>query len=344
MATAGGELPGSARLAPPARPPATPVVGLRPLGVGEMLDAAIKVYRSRPRPMIVAATLVTAPAILLQTLISLSAGNPNEITRTDDATGFVTLDGGAFATYLGGLVASTLVIVVANNLALAGTMRMSLSAYLGDETDWRSSIRFARRRFWPLTGVLALTTLGLLAGALLCIVPSFWLQGIWAVAVPALLVEELGPVQALGRSRRLVAGRFWPVLGTVLLGGLLASFLQGVLVAPVLVLQFAGTSFVLTTLLNGLVQVVSVALTTPFVAALTAVIYVDLRVRKEGFDLELMARGVGVDPPPPGPGPDAGTPPVPPVAPAGPVPPPGGWQPAAPPGGWGGPSPPAAGG
>lgn len=308
-----------------------PVVALRPLGIGEVLDAAIKVYRTRPRQMIIASAVVTLPAIVLQVLVQLSAGSPDELTRTDEATGLPTVDGGAFAVYLGGVLVSTVVLVVANNLALAGTTRMSLSAYLGDDTTWRDSLRFALRRFWPLTALLALTTLGLLAGTLMCLAPAIWLQGIWAVAVPALLVEELGPVRALGRSRQLVRGRFWPVLGAIILGSLLASVLQGLLVAPVLALQLTGASFLLTSLLNGVAQLVAVAVTTPFVAAVTAVVYVDLRVRKEAYDLELMARGVGVEPPPT-PGPVAATASAGrPAAPAAPVPPPGGWVPASPP-------------
>ena len=109
-------------------------------------------------------------------------------------------------------------------------------------------------------------------------------------------MEDRGAIDSLRRSTELVRGRFWPVVGAILLGSLLASLLQGVLVAPVLVLQLTGTSFLVTSLLTGVVQLIGVALTTPYVAALTAVVYVDLRVRKEAFDLELLAGGVGVDP------------------------------------------------
>lgn len=331
MATVGGG--GAASVARPERP----VVALRPLGIGEMLDAAIKVYRSRPKQMIVASAVVTLPAIVAQTVVQLSAGDPQSLTETDPATGVPALDGGQFGVYLGGLLVSTLILIVANNLALAGTTRMSLSAYLGDDTDWRSSLRFALHRFWPLTAVLVLTTLGLLGGFLLCVVPAFWLQGIWAVAVPALLIEELGAVGSLGRSSRLVKGRFWPVLGTIIVGGLLASVLQGVLVGPVFALQLTGASFAVTAILNGLAQFVGVAITTPFVAALTAVVYIDLRVRKEGFDLELLARGVGVDPPA-----DPGSTVAPmaagPWADVAPQAPPGGWIPAAPRFGWSAPA------
>jgi hypothetical protein len=299
-------------------------VALRPLGIGEMLDAAIKIYRRRPKPMIIAAAVVVFPAIVLQTFVQVSAGSPDQLTPDDPAT----LDGGALATYLGGLLVSTVILLMASNLALAGTTRLSLSAYLGDDVTWRESLRFAFRRFWSLTGLLAVTTLGLLVGTVACIAPGLWLQGIWAVAVPALLVEGKGAGGALSRSQHLVRGRFWPVIGTVLIGSLLASFLQGVLIAPVLALQLTEASFVVTALLTGVVQLVGVVVTMPFTAALSAVIYVDLRVRKEAYDLELMASGLGADL-----AADAG--------PAAPWAVPPARVPEAPPGGWGAPAAPA---
>lgn len=301
-----------------------PVLALRPLGIGEMLDAAIKVYRTRPRQMVVATAVVIGPAIVLQTLVQLSAGDPQALTETDPTTGLPTLEAGPLFLYLAGLLTSTAILLVANSLALAGTTRISVGAYLGDATGWRDSLRFAWRRFWPLVGVLVISGTGIILGFFLCIAPGLWLQGIWAVAVPALLVEDRRAIDSLRRSNQLVKGRFWPVLGAILLGSLLASLLQGILVAPVLVLQVTGASFFVTSLLTGVAQFIGVALTTPYVAALSAVVYVDLRVRKEGFDLELLAGGVGVDPPsPPGP-------PGPPGPPAGqarsaPVAPPGGW-------------------
>ena len=43
------------------------------------------------------------------------------------------------------------------------------------------------------------------------------------------------------------------------------------------------------------VNIVALAVSLPFISALVAYIYFDLRVRKEGFDLALLARGIGSD-------------------------------------------------
>ncbi|HEX7132566.1 MAG TPA: hypothetical protein VF228_08325 [Iamia sp.] len=314
-------------------------VRLRALGVGETLDAGLKLFRTRPRDMVLATLLPTIPAVILLVLVQISTGSPDSILTTDEATGVETIDGSAFALFVGGTLVSTLVLLVASNLALAGTMRVSIGVYLGEEISWRDSLRFALSRWTRLTALVLVSLVATLLAMAACVLPYFWLSGIWAVAVPALLVEDTGPLRSLGRSKELVRGRFWPVLGTVLLAGLLASVLQGILVAPVIVLQLVEASFLLTSILTGVAQLVGSALTLPFTAAVTAVIYFDLRVRKEGYDLELLARGVGVDPPPPDP-----SAPVAPTGPTGPVAPVGGWgAPAPPPGGWGGPAAPTGG-
>lgn len=297
---------------------ARPAVSLRPLGVGEMLDAGLKLFRTQPRDMVTASFVLTVPAVILLVLVQLSTGSPEALTTTDEVTGQPVPDGRAILVFLGGTLLSTVILLMATNLAVAGTMRMSISAYLGTPVGWRESLRYAFSRVGSLTGLLVITAAGMVLGLLLCILPSFWLQGIWGVAVPAMLVEELRPVASLRRSMQLVKGRFWPVLGALFLAGLLASVVSSLLAAPAIAIQLFGGSFVVSSILSGIANIVGSALTIPYTAAVTAVVYFDLRVRKEGYDLELMAQGVGVAPPPA----------------AAPVAP----QPVAPPGGWGRPA------
>jgi hypothetical protein len=59
----------------------------------------------------------------------------------------------------------------------------------------------------------------------------------------------------------------------------------------------AGQASVIGVVVNIVAGTVSSVLTTPFVAAFVTVLYFDLRVRKEAFDLQLLAQRIGVDPP-----------------------------------------------
>jgi len=112
--------------------------------------------------------------------------------------------------------------------------------------------------------------------------------------VPVLLIEGPRGFQALRRSFNLVRRRWWPTAGILILANLLATAVAagiGLLSVPLL---FAGrdNQFVYD-LANAVFGAVASVLTIPFVAAVVAVIYFDLRVRKEGFDLQLMAQRIG---------------------------------------------------
>jgi hypothetical protein len=147
----------------------------------------------------------------------------------------------------------------------------------------------------PLLGVLLL-----LIGVLLALVVYLALfYGFWALAPPALLLENLSIPAALARSARLVRRSFWRVLGIMLLTTLLVGFLSGVISVPFalgsMAIGFAQEtpygSFWLTLLqllVSQIGSVLSGAVLYPLTAAVTALLYIDLRMRTEGLDIELM--------------------------------------------------------
>jgi hypothetical protein len=80
--------------------------------------------------------------------------------------------------------------------------------------------------FWRLLGAGLLIAVGLVGGFLLLIVPGLYLLAVWAVAAPAIVVERRRVTEALGRSRQLVRGNGWPVLGATLIGFLVGAGLS----------------------------------------------------------------------------------------------------------------------
>jgi hypothetical protein len=110
-------------------------------------------------------------------------------------------------------------------------------------------------------------------------------------------VEGAGPARALGRSRELVKGRWWGTLGVAVVGYLIVSIVTVALTGLVVGVAFANparnsvTGFVL----NTLAATIGSMIATPAAAAFITVLYIDLRVRKEGFDLLLLARRLGVE-------------------------------------------------
>jgi hypothetical protein len=167
------------------------------------------------------------------------------------------------------------------------------------------------------------------------ILPGIWLAVALSVSVPALLLERIRPFAAMRRSFRLVRGRWWPTFAVLLVGylliGIIGAIVQGiVMVVPSVIADGNTLVGAVGAVVGGTLGSV---LTTPYSAAVITLVYFDLRVRKEGLDLQLIAAGADVehDPDAPLPAPlvaDEYTPEERAQAPYWPPPP--GWRPAPP--------------
>lgn len=271
---------------------------LRPLRVGEILDVAIRIYRQKFATLVKAVALVVVPVQVLNVLVRLSL--PSSSTTTDSTTGTVHVNGSAFATTVAGTLVLLVATVVSSTLAQAACFKTVGDTYLGTTSDWRASLRFGFSKFWRLLGLVLLHGVLLLLAFVACVVPGIWLYAAWSVAVPVLLIEGTGGFKALSRSYDLVKGRWWPVAGTLLVANLLSALVSGVFSLVLVPVAVSGGNQTATAVLTGVTGAVGALITTPFIAAVVTVVYFDLRVRKEGFDLQLMAWRMGVPVPQPG--------------------------------------------
>lgn len=109
------------------------------------------------------------------------------------------------------------------------------------------------------------------------------------VIVPAIMVEGLGPVQAVRRSWQLVQGYWWRTLALVVVLGLINAVISAGPAYLVTALVAAITQSFDTVLISALTAVITIiteALFIPLSLTCYTLYYFDLRVRKEGFDLE----------------------------------------------------------
>jgi hypothetical protein len=260
-----------------------PAPQLRPLALGEILDVSIKLVRRNWRTLATLVLIAAVPVAIVSLLITTST------TTYDPTTDVRTREDGS--AYGAGVAVHQLLQLVLYLLAAVACFGAIADGYLGRRPEWRSSLRFAARRA-PMAFVMGiLAFLGIVAGFIALIIPGVFLAVRWSVALPALLLERRGPVAALGRSWRLVKGFWWKVFGTLLVTYLLvrvAGFAVSAIVVAGLTALTSAQSF-LGLALTEAVDVVVQLFTLPVLAAVTIVLYVDLRVRKEGFDLALMA-------------------------------------------------------
>ncbi len=120
-----------------------------------------------------------------------------------------------------------------------------------------------------------------------------------SLTVPAVVLEKLGPWTAVKRSWRLTKGSFWRLFGILLLTGIIVGIAALVVQIPFNFLASAAGGgsgpFGTTTAATGVAAVIISAfggivastITRPISAGVTVLLYVDLRMRREGLDLVL---------------------------------------------------------
>ncbi|HEX4656595.1 MAG TPA: hypothetical protein VH307_04355, partial [Streptosporangiaceae bacterium] len=133
-------------------------------------------------------------------------------------------------------------------------------------------------------------------GGIASICLTIWFSVMLSLATPAVVLERQGPARALARSWRLVRRSFWRVLGILLLAAIIVAFAGFVLQVPFAIVEAlaggAGGIFGLTAthslaavIIGAVGSIVAGAVTRPISAGVTVLLYLDMRMRKEGLDL-----------------------------------------------------------
>lgn len=115
-----------------------------------------------------------------------------------------------------GIFFSSILMFVISALVQGALTRATVLANEGQRASFGESLAAAVRVLLPLIGLSILWALGVALGFMLLIVPGIILLMMWAVAVPALVVERHGIFAAFGRSAALTKGAKWKIFGLFL--------------------------------------------------------------------------------------------------------------------------------
>ncbi|WP_431968603.1 DUF7544 domain-containing protein [Actinacidiphila sp. bgisy160] len=134
-----------------------------------------------------------------------------------------------------------------------------------------------------------------------------WLMIRFSLSSPALMLEKQGVLKSMARSVKLVRGSWWRILGIQLLTMILVYIVSSIIQIPFVVVGILAGSDGLSAFASGnqaglgwtylivigIGAVIGSTITFPIQAGVTALLYMDQRIRREALDIEL-ARAAGV--------------------------------------------------
>jgi MFS family permease len=179
------------------------------------------------------------------------------------------------------LVVAGLLGLIIGPLVQAAILYGAFQDMRGRRVSIGESLDVALRRFFPVLGVAICVSFAIGIGIILLIVPGLIFASMFFVAAPACVVERLGPFKSMRRSRELTAGHRWKVFGLLLL-----LTIVNLIVVNVLKLGLGAMAGPILALIALLIWG---ALYGGFSALIAVVSYHDLRVAKEGIDIEQIA-------------------------------------------------------
>ena len=249
----------------------------RPRSVPELVDAAVQLLRRDYMQYVMLMAIAYVPwlVVLFATGLITASADPSATPAIGlmMATGF-----GAMIWY--SLIDAVMISAVSD-------------AYLGRPLDVGASFRLAMSRFVHVFISAFVKAIAVLFGLMLFLVPGIYFLGKYFAVPATVVIEGRGAGDGLSRSSALSDGLKGHVLKTLLLvwGIYVAlSFAAGLIGG---VAAFVSDSPTLVIVLTQVFNAAFTILLYPLIPIVQTLLYYDARIRKEGYDLELMAEGLG---------------------------------------------------
>ena len=263
---------------------------LRPLSAGDIVDEAIGLYRRNFRLFLSIGAVVLIPAGVIQLVLALLAGEAGMSVFTISSLVWWTL---------------SIIVSVVSYIAVISTMAVAASErWLDRPITVSQAYRRISGRLGPLVGLMLVYGLVIIGLSVTIIgIPfAIYLFVAWLLSIQILLVEGTGIRTALGRSRELVIGHWWRVIGIVILLAIIQAIISAFFSLPATIFGF-GSVFSdpassdispLVIALDAIGSTIGQIVVGPIAYCAYILLYYDLRVRKEGLDIELAARSLGL--------------------------------------------------
>lgn len=196
------------------------------------------------------------------------------------------------ATGVVGMFLMFLLQFAAYGLLIGAMVLLAYDAKLGRRARTGTYIKAALGNIIPISVLTIIVSIIATIGFFLLVIPGLWIYAMLSVFVPAIVIEKAG-FKALGRSRSLTKNYRWPIVGLMIVLGLIMIVLSLGLILVIavplgLVFASGGEGF-MGNLASIITQSLASGISYGLAAIPIALIYARLREIKEGVSVDSMA-------------------------------------------------------
>ncbi|MCX6344804.1 MAG: hypothetical protein NT018_06995 [Armatimonadetes bacterium] len=189
-------------------------------------------------------------------------------------------------------ISQIILMWIAPYVVLAATISAVSKTYLGQTVSIADSLKSVKGKLFALVSTVVVCNIFVSVGLVCCLVPGIMLAFRYAFVAQVNIIEGVRDNAARVRSRELTNGNWGRIFVVVLLYVVVYLVISTVLTFP-----YIGEIFkhaMAKTAYNpgigyGIMAGITMSLMSPLSAITFVLLYYDIRIRKEGFDIEMLA-------------------------------------------------------
>ncbi len=265
----------------------------QPMSIGQILDRAFRLYRANFVRFLTIVAVIQVPVALISMIIMLWVQSSARTVVETSSNGPQFNSTVIIATVVGGIVFA-LAVILAQFLSNAALIKNVSASYTGGDVSVGQAYRLVLPRLLTIVLASILVTILVGLGLILLVVPGIIFMFWFTLTTQCIVVENISATRGMKRSKQLVKGNLGKVFGLSFVVALItyvATFLF-TSVGRLICAALTEEQVMARTVINQVFSTAANILVMPISAAAMILLYYDFRIRKEGFDLEMLAKSL----------------------------------------------------
>lgn len=289
-----------------------------PMSVGQIIDNALRIYKLRFLRFVTITAVVHVPIMLISIIFaailqqnvwsgstySSEVISPEKqyhysetVTREKEHTFPNPMPQFSPHVLIAGSIIAILFYIIGYVLCQAALTNCVSEYYMGRDISVKAAYQRVLPQFMTLIIAGILVMLIIMFGFILLIVPGIIFMFWYALTTPSIIVEQLSATEGMQRSKFLTSGNLGKIFGVsfiifviTIVIAMPISICGNILIAPIF-----SQNTIMHVIAQEFTELIANILITPVGAITYILLYYDLRIRKEGFDLEMLAKSLNTE-------------------------------------------------